>query len=207
MDEVIAAIVDLPEKEGRGVLVAGNFILTAAHCVHFETSGSMAGGLAFPTFEKVRTAHGGLNSEVWVVEPVSDVAALGEPSPELIDDPVPDDFREFCEKTKPASLCVDDFKLFEGFPVRIYGLGGEWIEGTAKQCGEDAYHLHVVAAKKIERGASGGPIVNESGELVAIVSWFSEGEPFDGSAPRPHMALPAWIVRRILKAQDDAALS
>ncbi len=63
----------------------------------------------------------------------------------------------------------------------------------------------------IEGGTSGGPIINDDGELVGIVSNASdvleagitedgipyEGEIGRGSFPYPALALPVWVCRRI----------
>ena len=68
---------DLVEGGGRGVLVAGNLILTVAHLIgaDFKTIGPVT--LGDPLIEKIQTAHGKLlRVDVLAVEPVSDVAVL-----------------------------------------------------------------------------------------------------------------------------------
>ena len=63
--------------------------------------------------------------------------------------------------------------------------------------------LSVVADEQIESGTSGGPIINDSGELVGIVSNFSEtGEGLpksNGPVPYPALALPVWVCRWIFE--------
>ena len=74
-----------------------------------------------------------------------------------------------------------------------------WFVCTPRTDDARATAAHCVDFKT--SGASGGPIINESDELVGIVSWFSEGRPYQGSVPRPHLALPRWIVRRIAQGK------
>ena len=56
--------------------------------------------------------------------------------------------------------------------------------------------------EQIEGGTSGSPIINDTGELIGIVSHVSiinsEGHKSYGLIPRPHLALPVWIYNRIL---------
>ena len=80
--------------------------------------------LGSPVFERVRTARGELTTAVRAIEPVSDVAVLGSPDAQEFYAEA-EAFEAFCENTESVRLCVDDFQLFEGFPVRIHGLGGE----------------------------------------------------------------------------------
>jgi len=43
-DEVVKATLIVPAKGGRGILVPGGFIVTAAHCVECACDGSMSVG-------------------------------------------------------------------------------------------------------------------------------------------------------------------
>ena len=132
------------------------------------------------------------------MEPVKDIAVLGLPvHDEYEEEQIA--FEEFCDDTNPVPLCRSDFEFGETFPVHIYTHKGRWVTGDAKSFG--GVSLSVVADEQIEGGTSGGPIINDSGELVGIVSWFTEtGEGLpksQGSAPYPALALPVWICRRI----------
>jgi hypothetical protein len=59
----------------------------------------------------------------------------------------------------------------------------------------------LVAPQKIENGTSGGPVVDDEGQLVGVVSYACEEPPFDGRMPRLHRALPGWVWNRIDAAQ------
>src|SRR4051812_29212571 len=79
------AVVELSPRGGRGVLVAGGFVLTAAHCVRAVYTGDMALGDDY--HECVKLADGQkLKLRVEAVEPVADIAALGAPGPESLAD-------------------------------------------------------------------------------------------------------------------------
>jgi len=68
------------------------------------------------------------------------------------------------------------------------------------ECQGGPYLITVEADEQIEDGTSGGPIINDSGELGGIVSFFcqaSEARKCNGAAPCPYFALPVWVFRRI----------
>ena len=139
-----------------------------------------------------------------VVEPVRDIAVLSSP----IHDEFEKEqmaFEEFCDDTNPVPLCRSNFEFRDTFPVHINTHKGTWLTGIPTSFGDAS--LSVVADEQIESGTSGGPIINDSGELVGIVSNFTktgEGLPkSQGSAPYPALALPVWISRRIFAAEED----
>lgn len=196
--EVAEATISLPGKQGQGVLVGGNLILTAAHCISFECSGGMVLGDHYA--EDVVTASMNLKAAPLAIEPLHDIAALGSPD----DQTFPDDaltFEKFCESTKPVQVCMDDLQLFKTFRVYVLTHKGTWTEGVAELCSMDNPMLAIESDEQIEGGTSGGPIVNDSDELVGIVSSFSDAKidqvGGQGFAPRPHLALPVWIWDRI----------
>jgi len=202
-NDIEKATVSLPQKGGQGVLVGGNLILTAAHCTDYRESslhgeGSFIVGDYF--IEEISTSKGRLKVAPLAVEPVADIAVLGALDDQEFAEEA-SDFEAFCERTKPVRLCRSDFPLFEEFKVQIYTHKGIWVTGKAIQCTEDATKLFVEADEQIEGGTSGGPIINDSGELVGVVSNFSEvnvvGAKSNGTAPRPHLTLPVWVCRRI----------
>jgi trypsin len=73
---VSAATVRVTGRGGQGVLIPGGFILTAAHCIDWDTNGKMVLGEHFE--ERIVTSDG---RELFVapvaVEPVADIAVLG----------------------------------------------------------------------------------------------------------------------------------
>jgi len=188
------SIVRLP-KGGHGVLV-GNMILTAAHCVTFSTEGEMVLGDFF--IEEIETHQGRVKATPLVVEPVRDIAVLG-----CLDDQVFFDemeaYQRFCETTRPMPLAKGLITPGQPLPVRILNFDRTWCDGTAGLFDESSPSLWIKSDHEIKGGASGGPIVNQRGELVGIVSHFTvpNGAQTYGSCPRPLMALPTWICRKL----------
>jgi hypothetical protein len=205
-ERVANATVTLTGTGGRGVLVPGKIILTAAHCIACDYSGSMV--LRIEEFRQtILTATGEqIILAPLAIEPVNDIAALGPISYEA-----EEKFDEFCDATEFISIwsCdadnppTDEFKPFKEFPVYIYNKDGSWVTGSAKQQRRGDRSVWVETDKQIEGGASGGPIVTSSGELVGIVSVFNEadsGQKCNGASPRPLLTLPVWIAQTIMDA-------
>jgi hypothetical protein len=188
------------EGTGRGVLVAGRLILTAAHCVMYTTEGQMA---LMDTFaHNIHTRHGILQASPIAVEPVADIAVLGA----LDDEGFPDEaiaFQDWCDAGLPVPLCHEDFPVGEPFPVYIYTHRDTWLAGTATQAREEAHRLWLVVPEEIEVGTSGSPVVTAGGEIVGVISVMTAGSAaasdreIEGTMPRPHLTLPAWVLRRL----------
>ena len=201
-EHVESATVTLLKKGGQGILVPGNLIITAAHCIDFSCEGEMAMGEYF--IEEIQTIKGKLKVTPLAVEPVSDIAVLGaldaQEAPKELRD-----FEMFCEQTKAIPICQREFQLFKKMNVHVYTHNKTWIKGSAMQCQKEAELISVEFGEQVEPGTSGSPIINSSGELVGIVSNTTilnrEGEKSIGMSPRPHRAVPVWIINRISEAQ------
>lgn len=194
--KIEAAVVNLVGKGGQGVLVPGGFILTAAHCLEFNCEGGMV--LAGDYFiEEVKTSLGKIKAAPAAIEPISDIAVLGALDNQTFGREA-DAFENFCRRVKP--LMVSRRKLPREFRVYVYTHERTLIEGVARRVGDDAV-LFITTRAQIHGGTSGGPIVDEAGEIVGIASNFSDGDSC-GTAPRPHLALPAWVCRKILSRDD-----
>ena len=213
--EVAKATVTLPKLGGQGVLVNGNLIITAAHCIDFKRDGNGVPGSHHRDFyiEDIKTARGEFEAALLAADPISDMAVFGAPdgrgSREFFEKKVY--FEMFCEETKPVPLCLSDFEPFLSFPVQIYTHIGFWVTGSAMQCPEDAHILWVEADRPIDCNSSGGPIINEQGELVGIVSNFCMAtrgqDKSKGPVPRPHLTLPVWVCRRIISTKREGVSS
>jgi hypothetical protein len=197
--EIERAVVTLLAKGGRGILVNGGVVLTAAHCVEYKTEGEMILGDFF--LEDIETSQGdSFKIEPYAVEPVSDLAALGATNiPELIQEVVK--FANFCEKTKPVTLCLKPPPIGESYPIYIYTHKGMWVKGCGY--GTDTGIMFFDAEAPIEGGTSGSPIVDDSGELVGIVLNANESAgTCTGSGPSLIHALPVWILAMIRDAGE-----
>lgn len=193
--EIVEATVTVSQLGGRGVLVPGNIILTAAHCVKYDLSGPMVLGDFY--IEEIKTlGQEKIKLSPLAIEPLCDIAALSSIDiPELFDESIR--FDRFCEKTKPVPLCSSIYHPQDNFRVYVYNHNGIWVPGIAEYCPP---MIFVEAGKPIEGGASGGPIINEAGELVSVVSNFSivDGpQKSNGISAFVNLALPVWINERI----------
>ena len=196
-----AAIVDFPNKGGRGVLVDGNLILTAAHCINYQIDGAMVLQEDGEWNEEIETGVGGLRVAPVAVEAVSDLAVLGSMDRQDFTEDA-ERFDKFCEASSSVPICKEEFLPFEEFHVYVYDLKKAWIPAAVVQASKYSPALWIAADGKIEPGMSGGPIVNRSGELVAIHAHSfgtvgTDGQSnIRGRGSRPHLAAPAWVCRR-----------
>jgi hypothetical protein len=207
------ATVSLPTAGGQGILVPGRLVLTAAHCVESYASGGMA--LGEHCLEVVQPKVGqAFRLSVYAVDPVADIAVLGEPDNQVFDEDAVA-FESFCEATEAVPISADDFETEAPVRVSILTHHDTWIAATATRYGpaSTGSTVTVVAEHNIEGGTSGGPVIDEAGQLVGVVSVAGgaagagggEGDTRQGMMPRPHLALPIWVWRRIAAAQGGEA--
>jgi hypothetical protein len=206
--EVENATVELPRLRGRGVLIPGGYIVTAAHCVEITTNGDTAAN-PHTDREQVKTrAEQYLWLTVRAVEPSADIALLG-----IGEQCSPDEeqaFQAFSLNTKPVPLFQGDLptSFDKPIPVQVYDLNRSWVDGFAATNDPTSPCLGVLTEREIEGGASGGPVITADGKLLAVVSsWdkfstmYHRGRTYHfGHCPRPLTALPAWAVNEIREA-------
>lgn len=201
---VEAATVRLPERGCRGVLVPGGLILTAMHCIGWDGSA----GWVLGDYHPVDVEAGGRKFRLGpcYADAVSDMAAL-----EPLDNQVfPDDkdvFNEWRERTPPVPLSPWiprplTLRFRPGgvpirpepvpLPVHLLSLRAEWERGKVLYwgCFPCAGCVAIEPEKTIESGTSGGPVVDDRGRLVGVIS---DG----GVIPLARLALPGWIMVRI----------
>lgn len=198
------ATVTLPRYGGRGVLVAGGFILTAAHCINHYNSGGMV--LGDWCLEGFKAADGTRHiSQVCAVEAATDIAVLGGPDDQAFCDEA-EAFEAFASGRRPVRLFRGPAPAWhKPFPVWVYGKGNKWFPATATRYGRRSEEhvpflcLETERRRAIRSGDSGSPVIDREGLLVGIVS---NGNVV-GSMPFPPQALPAWIVGRIVNAESE----
>jgi S1-C subfamily serine protease len=202
--DVEAAVVELTRPNGRGVLLPGGFILTAAHCLEWTAEGHMA--LGDDHLEPIQTAGGqSLLLSVLAVEPVADIAVLGPPDDQRLPEQALS-FDRFAVETEPVPLHRREIRRNEPFGVFVLNRDRGWIEATAVALRTNDPGLVLESREPIQGGASGGPVVTAAGELVGVVSW-SEDPPVHapdrtlyGRAACPLTALPVWLVNELRPA-------
>jgi hypothetical protein len=181
-----AATVRLPRFGGQGVIVPGQLVITAAHCVQWDTSGAMA--LGDEQLEQVEAGGHTLLAVIYAVEPVADVAVLGPADNQVLPEEA-DAFEALCGSVDPVCLSQRSFPLFTPFPIFLLSHIGRWITAEAQQVREHGPLLSFSkASEAITGGDSGGPIVTADGLLVGVVSLSGGGvgEP-DVTGHNPHL--------------------
>jgi S1-C subfamily serine protease len=201
-DRVRRATVRLPKWGGQGVLVPGGYILTAAHCITWDGPGYLLAGQFFMESVEMRDGRTFL-ANVDAADPSADIAALGPADGQagLYEDQRA--FDKFAYEAPAVPLYTRALEREESIPVHVFTHKGEWIVGTATG-GCMRGSLWLSATVPIECGTSGGPVVDDDGLLVGLVSHSPEGHigPDSGSEmPAPSMALPRWVLDRIMEEQ------
>ena len=190
------ATVTLPGQGGQGVLIPGNLILTAAHCVTWTADGSMVLGDFFG--EAVRTAQGQtLTARPVFLDLLSDIALLGAIDNDAMVDER-DAYVDWCEQITPITLYEGDFPFNRPTPIAVYTHRRQWISGTVQQMRYESPSLACVWDTPIEGGTSGSPLLTMDGRIAEVVSTATHENPEGmSSAPRPHLTLPVWALRQI----------
>lgn len=212
---VEAATVRLTKLGGQGVLVRGGFVLTATHCIEWSGSGGMVLGDFY--LEPIVTKSGAAFSLTpCAADAVSDLAVLVAPDRAEFPQDC-DRFEVWEENAEPLELsgafeqwCQGaiapredgaPMQQWETFAVHCLTHTGRWVSGQAKrlQGGLQGPQTWVHLSEPIEGGTSGGPIVDNAGALVGVISHTSEVDPgtSDGEQPVAIYALPAWLLKRV----------
>ena len=203
--QTAAATVRFTAVGGQGVLIPGGFIVTAA----LRGGPIDDGGMVLSDFgdfdvEPIETKRGmSLKVTLCAVEPVNDIAVFGAIDGQVFYDNEEADFRGFCERTNAVLVCSDEFEFGESFTVHILTHHGTWIGATATRYGAFPKRLALQPEEEIEGGTSGGPIINDRGELVGIVSHSSIGEQSHGWTPQPNLTMPVWLWSQVEKAMRE----
>lgn len=190
-----------PETRGQAVLVRNGYFMTAAHCLEYNLTGELA--LNEHILYEIETAQGKkLKAAPAIIEPCSDIAVLCEPDGQVFFQES-DDYLDFCDQVKPIPLYRRRLLNFPAeFRIHIYSHEKVWITGKATIYHDHQPRIAIDAHENVKGGTSGGPIINDAGELVGIVSTSggSNGETKVGLDPSPRWALPAWIYHKICRA-------
>jgi hypothetical protein len=190
----------------QGVLVPGGYILTAAHCISWEVTSSMTLGDHY--IETIRASDGvTYKTGPVAIESLMDIAALAALDVELYDACVA--FETFCEATEPVPVSSKGFPVDIPVPVHVLTHDKGWMAGRACRYGHPLLPLHGNVAVEFDApiagGTSGGPVIDNDGLLVGVISQPSETHPSTALMPRPHLALPVWVWNRIVLGAKGGA--
>jgi hypothetical protein len=158
---IARAVVRIPRRGGRGIVVPGGFVVTAAHCIGWSAEGGMA--LGDYSREEIVSADGrSLTVQPLAVEPVSDLAVLGALDGQVFPEAA-DAFEDFCDTTEPVWLAIDDFELFVPLAAYLFTHNKGMIPVRIQQVACGAATLHMQADEQIEGGTSGSPPLPDLG--------------------------------------------
>lgn len=196
-----------PSRRGQGVYVGNGHIITAAHCLEYDSDVGTGIALGDHILYEIETAQGErMKVSPLVIESCCDIAVLGPLDGQSFPREMVEPFESLTNRTKPVRICPKRFNRSPGkfgvhiqFGVHIRTHKEVWIAGKATVFSERPSTIFVDADESIESGTSGGPVINDEGALVGVVSIAggSGGESTVGSCPFPRWALPAWIYHRI----------
>jgi S1-C subfamily serine protease len=190
--QVEAATVKLTGAGGQGVLVSGGFVLTAMHCMGWDgTAGLVLGdhhAVAVQTHDGTK-----FRLQPWFADVVSDMGALGETDEDW------ESFEEWREKVKAVPIrswkpvpWAPPMSEPESLAVHVLSHEGTWISGkVTNYSNRPNASISLETDQPIKGGTSGGPVVDDDGLLVGVISWSSGQE---GSIPVACLSLPPWVL-------------
>ena len=196
-DEAQRAVITV--GEGRGFVVEGarqRLVITAAHCLpHFPPCA------AFSYLEE-RTYQGllGLLGEppkVWAeclfADPIGDIAVLGSPDSQALS-AQSEAYEALMDSTRPL-IIADAPKKGCGW---MLSLGRKWFRCDLMH--QDSRVWIIGAAKNIEGGMSGSPIVDDDCSAIGVVcaGCGTDGERWP-SGPNARLVhnLPGWLLQEL----------
>ena len=191
MDKVIRV------GDGRGFVVEGSdrsLVITASHCLPHLPPRHPAAHM----HERMhRNLLGRLGSElpVWTevlfVDPVADIAVLGEPDGQKLFDEC-ETYNELMPDT-PLQMASAP----ETTTAWLLSLEGEWFECEVWHHLEGPFWIRN-AAQPIVGGMSGSPILNDDGAAIGALCTGRETTRDGGPNPCLAAHLPGWLAGKLL---------
>jgi S1-C subfamily serine protease len=190
---------------GQGVLVPGGYVLTAEHCINWSRQEQRT--LQEHYLRIAPRAGKGLLCTIAMADPIADIAALTSVD-SISSEASADAFAQFCRKVRPVPLAERYPKAGTSCHVHVLTHEGNWVEAWVT-CPDPAGGLPkgvamLTSSSPIKSGSSGGPVVDDAGRLVGVISWTAEGSTQQencGTIPIACLAIPRWVGKRIRSAQ------
>jgi hypothetical protein len=181
-------------RGGRGFLIHGGQIVTAAHCLprwptigrrHTDFPGDI---IIIPKLRSLRSRHRTIG-QVTFLCPTQDVAVIAAPEPDWPGRGDPErgaweDYDDMLENLEPLTIRREPLPLCKPVRVHLYTADGEWLTGelTLQRPGPMSSTCAVFSSP-IGGGTSGSPIVDDDGLVVGAVS--NPLEPTEGPSSFP----------------------
>ena len=189
-----AARAVLKVGDGRGFVVEAaddRYVITAAHCLPYFPPCNPQSYIRERVYASL-LGEIGEDLTVWAecvfVDPIADIAVLGCP-----------DGQALWEEAEGWSNLVDSAETLrvgdlapEQQPVWLSYLDGSWHKAVASHRGKGIWLVD--AARKIEGGMSGSPILVADGAAVGVLSTATSTEDHTGGGPQARLRahLPGW---------------
>lgn len=213
-----------PPFEGKRIFADRRLVVTAAHCLpHLPPrhAGSFWPGRTYRDLLGPLDGDANVWAECLFVDPVADVAVLGEPDDqeigaaiELPDDNTPNDaYHNLTDEPIPFRIgrIAQQGWEWEGW-ARLLGLDGEWVRVKASLHGR---RLWIEGTPHNQPGISGSPILGDDGSAIGVVVMGGETVTAEGarsparSGPHPVLAhdLPGWLREKSLTTVPNPAMT
>jgi hypothetical protein len=196
--DAIAAV--LTVGEGRGFVVKTDkqrLVITAAHCLPYFPRCASISQLEDRTYQALLGRIGeapAVWAECLFADPIGDIAVLGPPDNQALSQEW-DAYSALTGSTAP--LIVADVPN-EGTGWML-SLDGQWFKCDVRH--EDGPLWIFDAAKDIEGGMSGSPIVDDKCSAIGVLcaAARTSGEKYTEGGPNPRLIynLPGWLLQEL----------
>ena len=179
VEQATVAVVTDDSKFGPacGFVVPGGVILTAAHSVTAKVPRNSQGEVYEEHVSLITCrppSSDEFQAQVLAVEPFADIAVLG-----CVDGlRLPQHKERFQRFVKSVDgglkISEIDRNPLDFFDIRIRSPEGVWIVGKATEYNEDSRRIYALTKHPIPPGTSGSAVLDEAGDVCAVVSNSSE---------------------------------
>ncbi len=201
----VVRVIDFTGRSmGLGVFVDPSLVVTTSHSLPRE-----GGRITLPNPESgpgemLPVIIGGLSEKsrvhtvVTSVEPCVDVACLSDRTwrGAALPDAGLQKFTQFAKEHEPATLrpaAIPSGKKVKPVKAHLLTQGARWLEGSL-----DGTTLTVTPAEAVN-GSASGPVFDDAGRLVGLVTFGGVGEK-GGTVAVLTQVLPAWVLSRVRKS-------
>lgn len=192
--------VGMGDSRGRGFVVEGaghkRYVITAAHCLERLPPAHAASDLADRIYPAILGQLGEepvVSAECLFVDPISDLAVLGEPDHQC----APDEWSNYQEFIKTVGV-IPIADTHGKASAKVLTLNGAWADCRITASSGPIW-LHDVTT---ESGMSGSPILNANLSAIGVLVVGRDSDLRMGSGPQPRLMrnLPGWLLAECRRA-------